>query len=248
MKRLLRMFSLLLLLMAVALGWRIARVLSIQPPTFGLPQQVSPAEPLPPRPRQTGSTGPIIKAILEGNLFETERGYREEAEEAVTEAPLPPPTNVLLTGIMFVDGEPVAIMSDTKVGNTQLSLRKGDMIGSYEVGEVGSSSVVLLGPGGQQFAVGLQVRKGPGVGAPRPATSARRGTTVAPVRAATARGARPGQGKNPRQGASAVHPPARTIPRGRPAANTTQNPAAPTPAQARLEALKKLREAASRAR
>ena len=258
MKGLMQAVALMLVVLAAILGWRIVSVVSIQPPVFSeLPGQLR-GEALRPAPRRSPATGPVIKAILDGNLFETERGYREEIIEVETQVALPPPTNIVLNGVISISGQPVAIMNDTKGGNAQLSVSKGDMIGDYEVGEVTPNGVILLGAGGQQFSVGLQVRKGPGVRArtrpaaarpPARATSTGRATTAAErASTASARAARAAATKPPTAARTGV---SKSIPRGRPAgAAAVENPgvAVSSAAQARLEALKRLRQAASQAR
>lgn len=248
MKGLMQAVALMLVVLAAILGWRIVSVVSIQPPLFSqIPGQLR-GEPLRPAPRGSSATGPVIKAILDGNLFETERGYREEIVEVETQVALPPPTNIVLNGVISISGEPVAIMNDSKVGNAQLSVGKGDMIGDYEVGEVTPNGVILLGAGGQQFSVGLQVRKGPGVRArTRPAAARPSARATSTGRATTAA-----------ERAAAARPPAATrtgvsksIPRGRPAgAGEVESPETGTSsaAQSRLEALKRLRQAASQAK
>jgi len=255
-KGLMQAVALLLVALATILGWRIVSVLGIQPPVFSsLPVQ-SRGDSLPPVPRRSPVTGPVIKSIMDGNLFETERGYREEIIEVETQVALPPPTNIVLNGVLSISGQPVAIMSNTKAGTAQLSVREGDMIGDYEVGEVSPSGVILLGAGGQQFSVGLRVRKGPGVtartraGLARPAlrpTSTGRAATTA-ARNSRAAATRPPTARTSTRPAVAQP---RSIPRGRPAgAGAVGQPAtgSSSAAQARLEALKRLRQAASQAR
>src|SRR6185369_426440 len=72
-------------------------------------------------------------------------------------APVPPPSNVQLMGVMAVGQEPVAILLDTSVNPEQKSVRKGDMFGEYQVGDIASSGLTLLGTGGQQFQIPLKV-------------------------------------------------------------------------------------------
>ena len=258
MKGLMQAVALMLVVLAAILGWRIVSVVSIQPPLFSQEPVQLRGESLRPAPTGSAATGPVIKAILDGNLFETERGYREDIIEVETQVALPPPTNIVLNGVISISGQPVAIMNDTKLGNAQLSVSKGDMIGDYEVGEVMPNGVILLGAGGQQFSVGLQVRKGPGVRARTRAAAARPTTRATSTSRATTAAERASTASAWAARAAATRPPtaartgvSRSIPRGRPAgAGEVEKPETVTSsaAQARLEALKRLRQAATQAR
>jgi hypothetical protein len=132
----------------------------------------------------------------------------------------------------------MAILTDSSSGNRQLTLQEGDNVGDYQVGKIARDRVTLLGNGGQEFSLELAVSQGVGAGgAParpvppvarpvaQPATQA---AQTAAQRAAAARRqqqarARPGQAQN----------------------RPEEAPQANEATQARLEALQRLREAAS---
>jgi len=261
-KRLLQVFSAALALLAVGLGWRLTQVLSVDPPVFEEPPQLPAMQQLAaaPRPRVGGKA--VTDGIVGGNLFETERGYREE-EDAVaggsTEEPLPPPTNVVLNGVFFQPGgRPMVIMTDTSTGNKQLTLGMGDNVGEYQVGEITDTRVTLLGRGGQQFSVELDIRKGaqavPAAArpTPRPATPASRAASAAgrannnaqtpAQRAAQARAAAQRAAQQRAQQARQQAAGGKGDDGGQ--ADSAQT-AREDATQARLEALKRLREAAA---
>jgi hypothetical protein len=255
-KRLLQLVSAVLALLAVALGWRLTQALSVAPPEFADPPALSISEPLPSAPRGPSGGKAVIDGIVGGNLFETERGYvdvEDEADGAVSEEPLPPPTNVLLNGVFFrPSGRPMVIMTDSSAGNKQLTLGIGDNVGDYQVGSITDTRVTLLGRGGQQFSVDLDIKKGGGAPArPAPRAAAARNTPgnnaanqtpaqrAAQARAAAQRAAQQ-RAQQARQKAANAKPGAKAG-AGAPAAAAQKNDAT----QARLEALKRLREAAA---
>jgi hypothetical protein len=259
-KRLLQVFSAALALLAVGLGWRLTQVLSVDPPVFEDPPQTAAGEPLAPAPRPRVGGKVVMDGIVGGNLFETERGYREEEElgaDGEVEEPLPPPTNVVLNGVFFQPGgRPMVIMTDTSAGNKQLTLGIGDNVGEYQVGEITDTRVMLLGRGGQQFSVELDIKKGaqavPARPTPRPAASANRAASpparsnnnaqtpaqrAAQARAAAQRAAQQRAQQARQQAADG---------RNRDGGQQDEAQAARQDAtQARLEALKRLREAAA---
>ena len=255
MKRLLQLVSAVLCVLAVALVWRIAQVMQVEPPAFPQTVQGGKAEPVAPPVKRPTPSGAAIGGILAGNLFETERGQKPPEDTGVAEsAPLPPPTNVSLSGVFVREGEPMAIVTDSSSGNRQMTLRVGENVGDYRVGEILSDRVTLLGSGGQRFLLELDIKKGGGaVRTPvRPTPAATpAGRTPAQLRAAAARNSRAAP---PRASAVPVRPPARTSAAARAAAaraRAAQNRTAParagkpaaTAAQSRLEALRQLRQA-----
>ncbi|RMF21742.1 MAG: hypothetical protein D6760_08795 [Deltaproteobacteria bacterium] len=258
MRRLLQIVSALMFALALALAWRIVLVMQVETPAIGDVRQVAAIEPLPPPPRRPTPTGTAIDAIVGGNLFELERGQRPDEDADAGEAPpLPPPTNVTLNGVFVREGEPMAILTDAGAGGRQLTVRVGENVGDYEVGEITADRVTLLGSGGQRFLLELDIKKGAVAG--RPATGAA-GARPVP--------GRPTPGRPPTPPRPAVRTPAqaraaaaaeraaagRTAAAQRAAAaraRAAQNRAAQArtpervdPTQARLEALKRLREAA----
>jgi len=208
-KRLLQIVSGMLAVLACALLWRIVEVLRIAPPSFVEPAQVASGEALPPPPRSTSPRGAAVDEVVEGNLFESERGQTDAgvAGAAGSDEPLPPPTNVVLNGIFVMEGHPMAIVSDSTAGNKQLTLRVGDSVGDYQVGEITDHRVMLLGRGGQQFSLDLDIKKGPQAAAPvaqaRPQPAAQAARTQAATgqtaaqRAAAARAAAAARDSSP---------------------------------------------------
>lgn len=255
MKRLLEIVSAVLAVLIFALGWRVVQVVQVQPPVFGDAPQTAKMEPLPPPPSIPTPRGPGMGAIVGGNLFEVERGHREEAADGdveIDEEPLPPPTNVVLNGVFFqMTGRPMAIMTDTSSGNRQLTLHKGDNLGEYQVGDISRQRVVLLGRGGQEFSLELDIKKGGGATPAGRASAASRARQAQPAARAPAR---PTPARSPaaervsRTAAERAEEARRQqAARARQAAAARRAPAEPErpdPTQARLEALRRLREAA----
>jgi len=258
-KRLLQLVSAVLAVIAVGLGWRLTQALSVAPPVFEEPPQLANSEPLPATPRSPSGGKAVISGIVGGNLFETERGYVEVEEDGgeLSEEPLPPPTNVLLNGVFYQPGgRPMVIMTDTSVGNKQLTLGLGDNVGDYQVGTITNTRVTLLGRGGQQFSVELDIKKGAQAPVrPTPRTAASRAATTAAARASANNGADQTPAQRAAQARAAAQRAAqqRAQQARQKAANTKAGGAAkPAPAapqkdatQARLEALKRLRAAAA---
>ena len=243
----------MLAVLACALLWRIVQVLSVAPPEFTDPQQVAMTEALSPPPRNQSPRGPAMDAIVQGNLFESERGQGQSGASGAGGAegePLPPPTNVVLNGIFVMEGRPMAIVSDSTAGNKQLTLRVGDNVGDYQVGDITERRVTLLGRGGQQFSLDLDIKKGPQGGAPV-ATPAR----PQPAAAAAANKAPAGGGQTAAQRAAAARAAAanRAAQQQQRARTTGMRDQQQQqqeggggersdPTQARLDALKRLRE------
>jgi hypothetical protein len=245
-KRLLQVVAAALGVLALLLVWRIAQVWKVEPPAFPPPAQVAAIDPLPPAPKPLGATQPAIEEIVNGNLFETDRGAIEPTAATGEETPLPPPTNVVLNGVFFqTTGRPMAIMTDTSAGNKQLTLQQGDNVGEYQVGKITRQGVTLLGRGGQEFSLDLAVGKTTPAAI---AASVARPPTPPPAAAAAA-------AQSAAQRAAAARKQAQQVQQsqeaqqkgGRPVQNRTTAQVAETdPGQARLEALKRLREAATR--
>jgi hypothetical protein len=220
-----------------------------------------------PAPRSLAPRGPAKDALIDGNLFEPERGHKDEpvVESGDTEAaPLPPPTNVVLNGVFVMSGEPMAIVTDSNSGNKQLTLHVGDNVGDYQVGEITERRVTLLGSGGQQFSLDLAIKRGAAGGgarspvAPRNAGRATPGnpnqatppprSPTAAQRAAAQRAANQAQAQTPAQRAAAARG-AAAARAARAAKDGSGNPQVDPrrrqidAAQARLDALRRLREA-----
>jgi hypothetical protein len=244
MKRLLQGVSVLLAGLALLLVWRTVRVWQVTPPEFPAPVQIAGNDQLPPPLRLGGAPPGTVEAIVAGNLFETERGAGEDTTtDGAGDEPLPPPTNVVLNGVFFqTTGRPMAIITDTSAGNRQLTLQEGDNVGDYQVGQIARDRVTLLGHTGQEFALELTVSQGVAAAASvRPASLTTAPRPVPPVPAAQT------AAQTAAQRAAAARRQQQQQARARPGQNRTEPPGQQNdPTQARLEALRRLREAASR--
>ena len=172
MKRFTQVITAVQVALAAFLGMRIVEVARVDPPVFHeYPPRAARLEIAAAAKRDKPSPR-ITSAIVDGNLFETERGFREEVVvdaglglgDDVPDEPLPPPTTVTLNGVMLFGPEPVAIITDTAVGAGQQRLRRGDMLGDYEIGAITPQSVLLLGAQEQEFLVALNLKTGGGGG------------------------------------------------------------------------------------
>ncbi|HXC52772.1 MAG TPA: hypothetical protein VN634_17945 [Candidatus Limnocylindrales bacterium] len=269
MKRVLQGLALLQLLLVIGIGARMVQVWSTPLPEFGeIPELPAPA-PLPPPKPVAKISDATTEAVVEHDLFDDQRGQGKTEEVAggveIEAAPVPPPSNVQLMGVMAVGQEPVAILLDTSVNPEQKSVRKGDMFGEYQVGDIASSGLTLLGTGGQQFQIPLKVGAasggvpgaGPHVPPPPPGGAATRPVPGAkPVTARPVPPQRPDQPPDAgEQKAMSARERAQAIAQrnaelrknkggGGAAGNPDKEGGKPDPVQARLEALRQLREAA----
>lgn len=268
MKRVLQALALVQLLLVVGLAVRVVSVWTTPLPEFSeLPELPAPA-PLPPAKPVAKVSETVTTAIVEHDLFDDQRGQgkSDNLEGLVVEsAPVPPPSTVKLMGVMILGKEPVAILHDTNVKPEQQSVRKGDMFGEYEIGAITVSGLTLLGGGGQQFQIPLRVEAAgvaavatapaprPAGGAARPAPAAGRPVATRPVPQRNApadeEGA-PDKAMSARERAQAIAQRNAELRKtggqhgAQPGAAGEKEPAAPDPVQARLEALRQLREAA----
>jgi hypothetical protein len=264
-KRLGQLLMLAQLLLVVGIGMRLVEVVRVAPPVFEEPEQAPARIDLPPPPPRKAVAPAVTDAIVDGNLFEVERGVIPDLGEDISVDDIvedvPPPTTVILHGVMNFGDEAVALLTDTNLGPQQRQLRTGDLLGDYEVGEIKDRSVQLMAAGGQQFQVALQLNLGGGGAAPVRGAAAGRAT---PPRATGARQAPGGDDDDDsvNRASQAARNAQRTM-SARERAQAAQRAAAnrraqmqgddeeadggedkPDPVQARLEALKRLREAA----
>lgn len=269
MKRLLQGLGLLQIFLVVALSVRVVRVWTTPLPEVGeIPDLPAVSSLPPPKPAPKVSQA-VTDAIVEHDLFDDQRGQGEEIDVsalAIDAAPVPPPTSVKLMGVMFIGDEPVGILLDPNVKPEQQSVRKGEMFGEYEVGDITRSGLLLLGGGGQQFQIPLRVEaaaagsavappppppapRTPGTAAARPAP-ATRPVAAKPIPQRNENAASDAEQKamSARERAQAIAQRnaelRKTGQRAAPAADAAENEGAPDPVQARLEALRQLREAA----
>ena len=269
MKRLLQGLGLLQVFLVIALSVRVVRVWTTPLPEVGEIPDLPAVSALPPPKAAPKISAAITDGVVEHNLFDEERGQGEDIDVSdipVDATPVAPPTNVKLMGVMFIGTEPVGFLLDPNVKPEQQSVRKGEMFGEYEVGEISKSGLLLLGSGGQQFQIPLRVEAaaaGSAVAAAPPPPPRAPGAAPPPRPGAAPRpaSARPVPPRNENASADAEQKAMsareraqaiaqrnaelrKTGQRGAPAAEAAEENAAPDPVQARLEALRQLREAA----
>ncbi len=272
MKRLLQGLALLQVVLLVALGAKAVGVWTTPLPEAGEIPEL-PAETALPPPKPAPKASPAVtQAIIEHDLFDEQRGQGQDdiVVEGLPETPVPPPSTVKLMGVMVLGGDPVGILLDTNVNPEQQSVRKGDMFGEYQVGDITPSGLLLIGSGGQQFQIPLRVEaasagaapvavappppRTPGTPSPaRPSAKPATARPVAPPRPGADAADKDQRAMSARERAQAIaqrnaelrKAGAKTTPAGRhgqPPAEEAD--AASDPVQARLEALRQLREAA----
>lgn len=272
MKRLLQGLALVQLFLVIALGVRVVNVWRTPLPEAGEIPDLPAVTSLPPPKAAPKISESVADEIVDHDLFDDERGQGVQVdlgEITFDDPPVAPPTAVKLMGIMFVGDEPVGILLDSNVKPEQQSVRKGEMFGEYQVGDISKSGLLLLGGAGQQFQIPLHVEAaGAGAAPPPPAPGGARtppGTAARPAPATRPAAARPVVPRNDaaadadqkamtaRERAQAIAQRnaemRKTNPKGAAAAaaegeDQGQNAGAPDPVQARLEALRQLREAA----
>ena len=279
MKRLLQGLALVQVLLLVALGWRIVDVWTTPLPVAGeIPELPAVTSIPPPRPMPKISNS-VTDAVVEHDLFDEARGQGIDPDEVTVDGapdvPVPPPSSVKLTGVMVLEGEPVAFLLDSNVKPEQQAVRKGDMFGEYEVGDITPRGLLLLGTQNQQFQIPLKVEAAAGGGAmpagaapggpPPPRTPGTRPTPppkpvaarpAAPGKADAAADAAENKAMTARERAQAISQRNAELRKQNSAAKGAAGAAAaeeaaegggeaePNPVQARLEALRQLREAA----
>jgi hypothetical protein len=272
-KRLLQAVALLQVLLVAGLAVRIVSVWTTPLPEFAEIPDLPATEPLPPpRPPAKVSTA-VTDAIVGNDLFDEQRGQNkpdETVDAGPPETPVPPPSTVKLMGVMMTGGEPVGLLLDTSVKPDQQPVRKGEMFGDYQVVDIRADSVTLLGSASQKYEIPLRIEANAGGGQlgppqpPRPGMAPPPGQPAAAhpapaTRPVAARPINPG-GAEAQQKNMSARERAQAIaqknadtrknnqqrgPGGAAAGGPGgQEKAGPDPVQARLEALKQLREAA----
>jgi hypothetical protein len=272
-KRLLQGLALVQVALLVALGWRIVSVWTTPLPEVGEIPELPAVTALPPAKPAPKPSEAITVAVVEHDLFDEQRGQGVDPNDVTVDGPpdvpVPPPSTVKLTGVMVLGGEPVGFLLDTNLKPEQQAVRKGDMFGEYQVGDITPMGLLLLGTQSQQFQIPLKVEAAaggaamapgaPGATPPPPRTPGTRPTPPPkPVaaRPAPRAGAEPAEAENKamsaRERAQAIAQRNAELrkqnqgPKGAAAAEAAEQAAdaEANPVQARLEALRQLREAA----
>ncbi len=272
MKRLLQGLALVQVLLLAALAWRIVAVWTTPLPEVGEIPDLPAVTTLPPPKPAPKVSDAVTEAVVEHDLFDEARGQGLEdipVDPLATQAPVPPPSTVKLTGVMVLGGEPVGFLLDTNLKPEQQAVRKGEMFGEYEVGDITPMGLLLLGTQGQQFQIPLKVEAAAGGGAmaagvaggppPPPRTPGTRPTPppkpvaakpVPPGKADPAAAETDNKAMSARERAQAIaQRNAELRKQNQPqkagaAEDAEAADAEPNPVQARLEALRQLREAA----
>lgn len=259
MKRLLLALAVLQVLLVLGIAARIVTVLRVPLPEFGEIPDLPATTPLPPPKPVAKVPQSVTDAVVDHDLFDEARGQNKDIEvegAPVDATPVPPPTTVKLVGVMRIGKDNVGILVDTNVKPEQQSVRPGDMFGEYQVGIITPTTLNLIGGGGQQFQIPLRIEAGGAGGGARPVPV---GAHPGPGGKPPVTPARPTGAETPEQKAATARERAQSIaqrnaelrkagqkPGG--AGEGEKESGGPDPVQARLEALRQLREAAKGAR
>ena len=191
-------FGIVNLLLLALFGLAVSRTVGVW--RRGVPEhELPPADPagrtapgegmLAPPPRRPPANQ-VISSIAEHDLFDQSR---KEGQPQVAEAPppiptpAPPPPTLKLAGVVVVGRQREALLVDSAQGNKHLRMRIGEDLMGYRVARIESERVALVGPGGEETVLELEVGKGkkgpafgPG-GKPQPAPKPVPGAAVASV-------------------------------------------------------------------
>jgi hypothetical protein len=269
-KRLLQALALLQVVLVIALIARIFSVLSTPLPQVAEIPDLPAEKPLPPARPPARVPPAMTEEIVDHDLFDESRGLNQDIVvdgAPLDETPVAPPSTVKLVGVMMLGPEPVGILFDTNVKPEQQTVRKGEMFGEYEVVDIHPRGLTLLGSGNQKYEIPLRIEAVAGGVAPPPPPPQRPGGAAAgaggtpvgkapatrPVTAKPASAAKndaaDGKVQTARERAQAIAQRNAEMRRNNPEGGgrnpqADAEPAGPDPVQARLEALRQLREAA----
>ncbi|MFM8410802.1 MAG: hypothetical protein ACKOCT_11035 [Alphaproteobacteria bacterium] len=190
-------FGVVNLLLAVLVGlaaWRTVGVWRRPVPEHELPpvdpaSRSAPGEGLLAPPPRRPPAVQVVTTIAEHDLFDQSR---KEGHEAAAEAPppvptpAPPPPTLKLAGVVVVGRTREALLVDSAQGNKHLRMRIGEDLMGYRVARIESERVALVGPGGEETLLELEIDKGGGKKAQaygpggKPQPTPRAGATPAP--------------------------------------------------------------------
>ncbi len=104
--------------------------------------------------------------IADKDLFDQSRQGVKEGEAAQAAAPAEPvkPLTIVLLGVSGGGSEREALVKDQTQPKPQW-LRKGEDVGGYKVGRIDPAAIVMVGPGGEETTLVINVEKAKG-GAP----------------------------------------------------------------------------------
>ncbi|MEO6025818.1 MAG: hypothetical protein ABIR79_02995 [Candidatus Binatia bacterium] len=111
----------------------------------------------------------LASQIADKDLFDASR-QGEKASGSVTTVSTEParPLTVVLLGVSGGGAEREALVRDQTQPKPQW-IRQGEMVGDYKLGRIDPISIVMVGPGGEEVTLFINVEKAKG-GQPAPAT------------------------------------------------------------------------------
>lgn len=158
MKRL-RVLNLILLVLAILATWRSVSVWRRGAPPIDAPVDAGAGKPvtapLPAAPRKP-QLPQLVSTVYEKDLFDQSRKKQDDVAPAPQSTPSAPPT-LKLAGVILVGREREAVVVDTAQANKQIRLREGEEIQGYRVGKIGRDEISIVGGGGEEVSLALQV-------------------------------------------------------------------------------------------
>ena len=188
-------FRIVNLLLAVLIGlavWRTMGVWRRPVPERELPPidpsaRNAPGEGLLAPPPRRPPAIQVVTSIAEHDLFDQSRkeGQQVQVEATPVPTPLPPPPSLKLAGVMLVGSTREALLVDTAQGNKHLRMRIGEDLMGYRIARIETERVALVGPGGEETLIELEIEKGKKAAAAfgpggKPQPSPRPGAAAAP--------------------------------------------------------------------
>jgi hypothetical protein len=149
-----------LLLLILLAAWRTAEVWRRGAPE--VPPAADPGKPvgdgLSP-PARKPQLPQMVSVIADKDLFDASRKAPEAAAPAPAATPVPPPPTLKLSGVVVVGSQREAVLLDMAQNNKQTRLREGEEISGYKVGKIEPEQISLVGGGGEEIILALQIDK-----------------------------------------------------------------------------------------
>jgi hypothetical protein len=101
----------------------------------------------------------MVSVIADKDLFDASRKAPEAAAPAPAATPVPPPPTLKLSGVVVVGSQREAVLLDMAQNNKQTRLREGEEISGYKVGKIEPEQISLVGGGGEEIILALQIDK-----------------------------------------------------------------------------------------
>ncbi len=155
------LINLVLLALIALAAWRTVDVWRRRPPEREVATDATAKagiDPLPAPPRKP-PIAQTVGVIADKDLFDASRKAPETSAPVPVTTPGPPPT-LKLSGVILVGDQREALLLDATQGNRQLRMREGEEVSGYKVGRIQAEQISLLGSGGEEIVLLLEIEKG----------------------------------------------------------------------------------------